>query len=281
MSFVFFLQLCRRNSIIFMDRPKSPLIPFSIQFRETSPHKTIPIGRPVANTQAYVLDPDRRPVPIGVAGELHLGGIQVGRGYHNRPELTAERFISDPFSGVEGARLYKTGDNACFLPSGDIEFLGRIDHQIKLRGFRIELSEIESTLRGHTSVQEAAVVVREDALSDKRLIAYVTPSSAIRPLDTELRDFIKKQLPSYMVPSAFLWLDAFPLTPNGKLDRKALPLPEAGSPGLGDRYVAPRTPTEEALALIWGDLLGLRQVGIYDNFFRTRRAFLAGHSSDQ
>jgi amino acid adenylation domain-containing protein len=235
----------------------------------------IPIGRPVANTQAYVLDGQLRPVPICVPGELYLGGLQVGRGYLNRPELTAERFIADPFNSMCGARLYKTGDLVRRLPDGAIQFLGRVDRQVKIRGHRIELGEIETVMRLHPAVQEGVVMVREDAPGDKRLVAYVRPERPSPTLLSELRIVLKERLPAYVVPSAFVFLDAFPVTPNGKLDVEALPPPETGSseseePAL---LVPPRTPAEEVLAGIWCEFLKLKQVSVHDNFFE-----LGGHS---
>jgi amino acid adenylation domain-containing protein len=229
----------------------------------------IPIGRAVANTQAYVLDSLRRPVPIGVPGELYLGGVQVGRGYCNRPALTAERFIADPFNRTSGAQLYKTGDLARRLPNGTIEFLGRVDRQVKIRGHRIELGEVETVMRLLPAVQEGIVVVREDAPGDKRLVAYVRPQSSSPTLLSELRIVLKERLPAYMVPSAFVFLRAFPVTPNGKLDVEALPLPETRSSASGDLalFAPPRTSTEEVLAGIWCEFLKLKQVSIYDNFF--------------
>jgi amino acid adenylation domain-containing protein len=233
----------------------------------------IPIGRPVANTQAHVLDGHQQHVPIGVPNELYLGGVQVGRGYCNRPELTDERFIVDPFSKTSGARLYKTGDLVRRLPNGMIQFLGRIDHQVKIRGHRIELGEIESVVKLHPAVQEAVVVVREDALGDKRLVAYVRPTNPFSALEGQLRSTLRDHLPTYMLPAAFVFLDAFPMTPNGKLDRIALPPPDLRSSESEELYVPPNTPTEEALVGIWCELLGLKQVGVQDNFFE-----LGGHS---
>jgi amino acid adenylation domain-containing protein len=233
----------------------------------------IPIGRPIANTQVYVLDPLLQPVPIGLPGELYIGGVGVTRGYLNRPEPTAERFIPDPFSGEPGARLYKTGDLARHRPDGNLEFLGRLDHQVKLRGFRIELGEIEAVLGGYPAVQEAVVLAREDLPGEKRLAAYVVPAPARAPSTTELRTFLQAKLPEYMVPTAFVYLDALPLTPNGKLDRQALPAPDLARPALDDAFVAPRTPVEEKVVEIWAQVLGVEQVGIHDNFFE-----LGGHS---
>jgi len=240
--------------------------------QRSSSLRTIPIGRPIANIQMYILDSRLEPVPVGVSGELHIGGIGLARGYLNRPELTAEKFIPDPFSQAPEARLYKTGDLARYRPDGAIEYLGRLDFQVKLRGFRIELGEIETVLKQHPSVREAVVVAREDAPGDRRLVAYVASVGESVPAG-ELRENLKARLPAYMIPSAFVFIETFPLTPNGKLDRKALPAPEEPSPEPDGLYVAPRTPTEEALANIWREVLNLKQVGIHDNFFE-----LGGHS---
>jgi amino acid adenylation domain-containing protein len=235
----------------------------------------VPIGRPVVNTQAYVLDRHRRPLPIGVPGELYLGGLQVGRGYHNRPELTEERFIADPFNRTPGARLYKTGDLVRRLPNGTIAFLGRVDRQVKIRGHRIELGEIETVMKLHPAVQESVAVMREDVPGDKRLVAYVRPERSSPAILRELRIVLKERLPAYMVPSAFVFVDAFPVTPNGKLDVEALPPPETASYESEEResFVAPRTRTEEVLAGIWCEFLKLKQVSVHDNFFE-----LGGHS---
>jgi thioesterase domain-containing protein/acyl carrier protein len=230
---------------------------------------TIPIGRPIANTEAYVLDGRMQPVPIGVPGELYIGGPGLARGYLGRPELTAEKFVANPFSDEVGARLYKTGDLVRYLADGNLVYLGRIDHQVKLRGFRIELGEIESTLRRHAGVRESVVLLREDAPEQKRLTAYVVPAGPSRPSARELRAFLRKVLPDYMVPSAFVLLDKLPLTPNGKVDRRALPAPEqdALSEEREDAYVAPRDELEERLAGIWKEALGVERVGIHDDFF--------------
>lgn len=234
---------------------------------------SVPIGRPIANTQIYLLNQYLQPVPVGVTGELYIGGDGLARGYLNRPELTAEKFIPNPFSNEPGARLYKTGDLARYLPDGNIEFLGRIDYQIKIRGFRIELGEIEAVLTQHPSVRETVVLAREDSPGDKRLVAYIVPAPGQNPTSSELRRFLKEKLPEYMVPSAFVMLEKMPLTPNGKVDRQALPAPETSRSGLETAYIAPSTPTEEVLARIWAQVLGLEQIGISDNFFE-----LGGHS---
>jgi acyl carrier protein len=233
----------------------------------------VPIGRPIANTQIYILDPHLNPVPIGVVGELHSGGVGLARGYLNRRELTAQKFVANPFSDQPGARLYKTGDLARYLPDGNIEFLGRIDNQVKIRGFRIELGEIEFVLGQHPTVQSSVVVVQEDTPGDKRLVAYAVGQQGESFDAAEIRKYLKQKLLEYMIPSAFVLLDEFPLTPNGKVDRKALPAPNQDRPELGNIYQAPRTPVEEALASIWCELLNVDRVGIQDSFFE-----LGGHS---
>jgi amino acid adenylation domain-containing protein len=237
-----------------------------------SNQRIVPIGRPIANTQIYLLDQHLQPVPVGIPGELHIGGVGLARGYLNRPELTDEKFIPNPFSDDLGARLYKTGDLARYCPDGNIEFLGRIDHQVKLRGFRIELEEIEAVLRQHPTVREVVVLAREDEPGNKRLVAYVVPRQTPAPSITELRDRLKAQLPEYMVPSAFVLLDALPLTPNGKVDRRALPAPENLRP-FAAAYEAPRSQVERAIATVWQEVLHLKKVGVNDNFFD-----LGGHS---
>jgi amino acid adenylation domain-containing protein len=230
------------------------------------------IGRPVGNTQVYLLDPALQPVPLGTVGEVYLGGMGLARGYLHRPDLTAERFIPDPFGKKPGGRLYRTGDLARYRADGNLEFLGRIDHQVKIRGFRIELGEIEAALLEHEAVEEVVVVAREDRPGDQRLVAYFTQKDE-RPLAGELRSWLRRRLPAYMVPSAFVRMDALPLTPNRKVDRKALPAPEAGWAATEREWAAPATATEELLAQVWSQLLGVQQVGRGDNFFE-----LGGHS---
>ncbi len=229
-----------------------------------------PVGRPLGNVALYVCDTAGQPLPAGLPGELYVGGAGVSRGYLGRPEFTAERFLPDPFSGVSGARLYRTGDRARRLPTGELEFLGRTDQQVKVRGFRIEPGEIEAHLAAHPGVRVAAVVPCEDARGERRLVAYVVPEEDPVP-ESALREFLAARLPDYMVPSAVVALDALPLTPNGKLDRRALPAPEAPRPEGG--YVAPRTPAEAVLAGIWEEVLGVERVGVHDDFFE-----LGGHS---
>jgi len=231
----------------------------------TDSNQKLTIGRPIANTQIYILDRHLQPVPIGVRGELHIGGMGLGRGYLNRPELTQEKFIPNPFSKEPGSRLYKTGDRARYLPDGNIEFLGRIDRQVKIRGFRIELPEIEAILTQHPDVLSGAVIDREDTPGNKRLVAYVVPK--IELAISNLRDFLKTKLPDYMMPIAFVLMKALPLTPNGKIDRRALPAPEIFNQEGEDKFVAPRTPMEKIIASIWAEVLGLKRVGIKDNFF--------------
>jgi amino acid adenylation domain-containing protein len=244
-----------------------------------------PIGRPIANTQIYILDQYLQPVPVGVAGELHIGGVSLAQGYLNRPELTQERFISNPFKRSRGAgeqgsrgetfncdRLYKTGDLARYLPDGNIECLGRIDNQVKVRGFRIELGEVEAVLSQHGDVEGCCIIAHEDTPGDKRLIAYVVAHHNSTPTISELRQFLKAKLPDYMVPSAFVMLEEMPLTPSGKVDRRALPAPDLHSSN-SDKYVAPRNQVELELTLIWSRILKVDKVGVKDNFFD-----LGGHS---
>jgi amino acid adenylation domain-containing protein len=240
---------------------------YLIERPPTSGVARMPIGRPVANMRMYVLDRRLRPVAVGVPGELCVGGTGVGRGYLRDPKRTAEVFVPDPFSPEPGARLYRTGDSVRWLADGSLEFIGRLDHQVKIRGHRIELGEIEAALRAHESVSAAVVVAREEA-GDKRLVAYVV-GAGVTALG--LRAGLKERLPKYMIPSSFVMLDELPLTPNGKVDRKALPAPDSGQAGA--EYVAPRTDVEEAIASIWSELLGVSRVGVNDNFFD-----LGGHS---
>ena len=230
----------------------------------------IPIGRPIGNAKAYVLDRYRSPVPVEVPGELYLGGSGVARGYLNRPELTAEKFIPNPFGD---GRLYRTGDIVRYLPDGDLEFLGRMDNQIKIRGFRVELEEIEQTIRTHENVSDAVVVVREDADGDKRLFAYVVPNAQSESLIKSLRSWLKGKLPPHTLPSAFVIIDALPLMPNGKLDRQSLPNPGNDRPEMEEDFEAPGTFTEELVAKVWRETLKLGQIGRRDNFFE-----LGGHS---
>jgi amino acid adenylation domain-containing protein/thioester reductase-like protein len=232
-----------------------------------------PIGRPLANTRVYVLDGRMQPVPVGVPGELYLGGIGLARGYLNRPGLTAERFVPDPFGTAPGARLYRTGDRGRWLPGGVLEFLGRTDHQVKVRGFRIELGEIEAVLAAHPQVAECAVLAREDTPGDPRLVAYAAGRNGQAPLVDDLRALVNDKLPEYMMPSAFVILPALPRTAAGKVDRQALPAPGEWRPEMAREYVAPRTPLETALASAWAEVLRVERVGVHDSFFE-----LGGHS---
>jgi amino acid adenylation domain-containing protein len=249
--------------------------------RDSNSRQSVSIGKPIANTQIYLLDERLQPVPVGVTGELYIGGDGVARGYLNRPDVTAEKFIADPIGADPGARLYRTGDLARYLPDGSIVYLGRTDQQVKIRGYRIECGEIEAAIRQCPGVQEAVVIARQEILgasslsieSDRRLMAYVVPKQGLAPSAHELRSYLTQKLPEYMLPSVFVFLDSLPLTPNGKLDRAALPAPDRSRPDLGNLFVSPRTLVEDTLAKIWLDVLKLDKVGIHDNFFE-----LGGHS---
>ncbi|MBD3182749.1 amino acid adenylation domain-containing protein [Candidatus Poribacteria bacterium] len=229
-----------------------------------------PIGKPLPNTQIYILTEQMQPVPIGVTGEIFIGGFNLARCYLNNPEQTENSFIPDPFRDT--GRLYKTGDMARYLPDGNIEFLGRVDHQIKIRGFRIEAGEIEVILTLHREIAEALVMAREDTLGDKRLVAYIIPEEGNTIDESDLVDFLRQKLPEHMIPSAFVALDKIPLSAHGKVNIKALPVPER-TRDIQDEYIPPQTPVEESLAEIWSDVLGIEKIGIHDNFF-----YLGGHS---
>ncbi len=236
----------------------------------------VPIGRPIANTRLYVLDRHRKPVPIGVPGELYIGGDGVARGYLNRPELTAASFVADPFSGIPGARLYKTGDRVRYLPDGNLEFLGRIDHQVKLRGFRVEPGEIEAVLGQHPVVQAVAVVARERAPGDTALVAYLEARASQAPPPAELRQYLAERLPAFMIPSAFVRLPTLPLSPTGKVDRHALPPPTRADYPVGESgsdSAGPRDATETRLIEIWEEVLQIHPIGVAEDFFD-----LGGHS---
>jgi acyl carrier protein len=237
--------------------------------------REVPIGRPIAGTRACVLDARLEPSPAGVPGELCLGGTGVARGYLGRPALTAERFVPDPFAPADaaGSRLYRTGDLVRWLPSGQLEFLGRTDRQVKIRGFRVELGEIEAALTAHPAVREVAVLAREDQPGDRRLVAYVAAQAGREAAAGDLRAFLKERLPDHMLPAAFVALEALPLNSSGKVDRRALPAPDASRPALAAAYVAPATPAEEGVAAIWCEVLGLERVGVHDDFYE-----LGGHS---
>jgi aspartate racemase len=227
----------------------------------------IPIGHPIANVQTYILDQQLQPVPIGIPGELYIGGTGLGRGYLNRPDLTSEKFIPNPFSDEPNARLYKTGDTVRYLPDGNIEFIGRIDFQVKIRGFRIELMEIERVVEQHPAVQQAVVIAREDVPGDKRIVAYLVLKPEQTFTSSELRRFVKEKLPDYMVPSAVVQMDTLPLTPNDKVDRRALPAPDLTRQEPSETFVAPRDELEVQLTKIWEQVLGIQPIGIQDNIF--------------
>jgi amino acid adenylation domain-containing protein len=252
---------------------------FSVDGHDRSPYSmTVPIGRPIANTRVYILDDRLQPTPMGAAGELYIGGAGVAAGYLNQTAETAARFIADPFASEPGARLYRTGDLARCLPDGNVEFLGRLDTQVKVRGFRVELGEIETLLAQHPSVRQAVVTTWRQASEDvpstvERLTAYLVTSGGRPPSQEELRGFLQQRLPDYMVPSAFVLLKSLPLTPNGKVDRSALPAPDEARPELQRTFVEPRTPVEKELAHIWEELLRVNEVSVHDNFFD-----LGGHS---
>jgi amino acid adenylation domain-containing protein len=233
----------------------------------------VPIGRPIAMTQFYVLDAHLQPVPVGIPGELYIGGLGLARGYLHRPELTAEKFVRHTFHDASDTRLYKTGDLVRYRADGTLEFLGRIDNQVKMRGFRIELGEIESLLAYHPAIRQSVVTVWEDGPAEKRLVAYMVTAPGSAPSVNELRALLTQTLPDYMVPSTFVFLDALPLTPNAKVDRRALPPPPLNRPQLDTAFVAPTTEVEQQIAAIWRDVLSIDQVGMRDNFFD-----LGGHS---
>lgn len=246
---------------------------WSTFWRAPRPVGRVLIGRPIANTRTYVLDANRQPVPIGAKGELFIGGLGVASGYLRRPELTAARFLDDPFVAEPGARMYKTGDVVRFLADGTLDYLGRADNQVKIRGYRIELGEIESALGHHPAVRQVAVVARNDGHGGLRLVAYVTPHEERALGDDDMREFLKRSLPDYMVPAQYVRLDAMPLTPSGKIDRKSLAEASADTIISGGAFVAPRTPTETLLAELWSEALGMGRVGVTDDFFS-----LGGHS---
>ena len=232
-----------------------------------------PSGRPIDNVRIYIVDGQMRPVPVGVTGELLIGGVGVARGYLQRPELTEEKFVADPFVEAAGARVYRTGDRARYLADGRIEYMGRMDRQVKIRGFRIEPGEIEAALAELEPVREAVVVDREDTPGHRRLVAYIAPRDGV-PLSTpELRKVLQSKLPHYMVPSAFVVLDELPLTAHGKIDRNALQAPGVARLELDKSYTAPRTAVDQVLAHIWQQVLNVERVGIHENFFD-----LGGHS---
>ncbi len=246
---------------------------YELTARADSDEAVVPIGRPIANTQVFVLDGRLNPVPIGIPGELCIAGDGLARGYYNRPDLNAEKFIPHPFSNQPNQRLYRTGDLARFRPDGNLEFLGRIDQQVKIRGFRIELEEIESVLATHADVRESVVTAQQDSSGDKRLVAYYVAAGDTQTSATELADHLRRKLPEYCVPAVFQRLDALPLTPNGKVNRRGLPAPDAQRPELACRYVPPRNNTERSISALWRQILDVERVGVHDSFFD-----LGGHS---
>ncbi|MBP5974477.1 amino acid adenylation domain-containing protein [Brasilonema sp. CT11] len=270
-----FWQNFAPNTILFNEYgPTETVVGCCIYQVPTGQHHSgsIPIGQPIVNTQLYVLDQHGQPVPIGVAGELHIGGVGLARGYLNQPDLSTAKFIPNPFNDEPGQRLYKTGDLARYRSDSTLEYLGRIDDQVKIRGFRIELGEIETVLGEYPKVREAVIIAHEDVLGNKHLVAYLVADEHSAPSNSEIRCFLKEKLPEYMVPSAFVVLDALPLSPNGKVNRQALSAPK-GELAQDEGLVAPRTPTEEIIANIFASVLGLQQVGVHNNFFE-----LGGHS---
>jgi amino acid adenylation domain-containing protein len=241
---------------------------------EAEGSRAVPIGRPISNTQLYVLDPWMQPAAIGVVGELYIGGVAVGRGYWHSADLTAERFVPDPFSADGGARLYRTGDLARYMADGNIEYVGRIDSQVKIRGNRIELGEIETVLSQVPGVSEAVVIVREDTPGDARLVGYLVWEAGVETNSAEVREQLRRRLPDYMVPAALVTLERMPLSPNGKVDRKTLPAPDIGTQVReSTRYVEPQTELEKTIVQCWNELLNVEQIGLNDDFFD-----LGGHS---
>ncbi len=248
------------------------------QVSRTSPDESqqaaVLIGKPIDNAQIHILDQYLQPVPIGVRGELYIAGTCLARGYLNRPDLNTEKFVTNPFSNNSKSRLYRTGDIAKYLPNGEIEYIGRIDNQVKIRGFRIELGEIEMSLAKYPDILETTVIVREDLPDDKRIVAYIVPRQDRQLTVTDLNNFLSQNLPQFMLPSSFVVLDSFPMTPNGKIDRKALPAPDTSSIQIGKEFIGPSNPIEEFLASLWIEILGIQQLlSIHDNFFE-----LGGHS---
>jgi amino acid adenylation domain-containing protein len=264
--------LLRASSVWNMYGPTETTV-WSTFCRVLDKGSTVPVGRPINNTTIYILDKNRQPVPIGVPGELYIGGTGVTRGYLNRPELSAERFVPDPFSDENGARLYRTGDLVRYRADGNIEYLNRLDNQVKVRGYRIELGEIETVLAKHEAIKQAVVVVREDQSGDQRLVAYYIAEPNHSVTVAELRKHLRNELPDYMIPQHFVELEAFPMTPNRKIDRRALPSPAHEGKPLGSEYIAPRTETESLVARVWQEILRVERVSLHDNFFE-----LGGHS---
>jgi acyl carrier protein len=261
-----------RGEIMNMYGPTETTI-WSSTYQVPSEPARVPIGRPIANTEIYILDHNLLPVPVGIPGELLIGGEGVARGYLGRTELTAERFIHNPFRGNGSARLYRTGDLARYLPDGNLEILGRMDHQVKIRGHRVELGEIEAVLNEHPAVRECVVIAKQASTGDLRLVAYVVPQNAEAPTRHELRQYAREKLPEHMVPAELVFMTAFPHTPNQKIDRNALPAPNGNSGAEEEEFEPPATPVEEAVAALWGELLGVQRISRRDDFFES-----GGHS---
>ncbi|MBU6411539.1 MAG: AMP-binding protein, partial [Verrucomicrobia bacterium] len=261
-----------KGEIINMYGPTETTV-WSSTYRVSSAFARIPVGHPIANTQMYILDQNLLPVPVGVVGELMIGGAGVARGYLGRPELTAQRFIPNPFPGRGAERLYRTGDLARYLPNGEIELLGRMDHQVKIRGHRVELGEIEALFNEHPAVRECVVVAREAASGDRRLVAYVVQREEDGPTRRQLHRFAQERMPDYMVPAQIVFMTAFPQTPNKKIDRNALPAPDGEVVERESDFEPPATEVEKTLAELWGELLEVQRVGRRDNFFES-----GGHS---
>ena len=238
-----------------------------IKQRDVSSGAGSVIGGAIADLQIVLVDEQLQPVPIGVAGEIYVGGEGVARGYLNRAALTAERFIPNPYSKYDGARLYKTGDLARYLANGELEYLGRADQQVKVRGYRIELEEIEAAMMEHPAIRESIVIAREEADRERRLVGYVVAEEEGKLTTDELRAYLKEKLPDYMVPAVFVMMETFPLTANGKVDRRALPAPESQRPALGSLYIEPHTEMEKVIAAVWLEVLRVEKVGVHDNFF--------------
>jgi amino acid adenylation domain-containing protein len=255
------------GSVWNMYGPTETTIWSSLYRVEGHDERNVPIGKSIANTSLYILDSDRKPLPLGNEGELYIGGEGLARGYFERPQLTDEKFVPDPFSRRPGARMYRTGDLARHRADGNVEFLGRLDHQVKIRGFRIELGEVEALLEQHPAVQQSVAVARDGEYGDKYLAAYLVAKPDSKFSVSELRDHLRQQLPEYMVPSAFVTMHEFPQTPNGKVDRKALPAPQSSDYQQERKYVAPRDKVEKRLVALWEDVLDVRPIGVKDGFF--------------
>ena len=268
-------QLLARSASVWNGYGPTETTIYSTFYRVLPEEKAIavPIGRPIANTGIYILDPRKQPVPIGVPGDLFISGEGVARGYLHQPELTADKFLPNPFASEPGARMYRTGDRASYRTNGNIDFLGRSDFQVKIRGYRIELGEVEAVLAGHPLIKQAVVILREDSPGEKRLVAYLVAAGSPNPAPQQVRDHVRSALPEYMVPGLYVFLPSLPLTPNGKIDRKALPRPDKDAAAAPTRFEPPASPLEQQLADLWSETLGVARIGRRDNFFD-----LGGHS---